>query len=75
MNQNSNQQLYLHSIQPVQFIQQIIVPQPRTMVVCVPPTTTTPQEWINLQQLDIGANIYPNFNFSMKTRLTQTRTR
>ncbi|XP_049366661.1 probable WRKY transcription factor 27 [Solanum verrucosum] len=75
MNQNINQQLYLHSIQPVQFIQQIIVPQSRTSVACVAPTTTTPHEWINLQQLDIGANIYPNFNFSMMTPLTQTRTR
>ncbi|KAH0673044.1 hypothetical protein KY284_024131 [Solanum tuberosum] len=74
MNQNSNQQLYLHSIQPVQFIQQINVPQSRTTVACVPPTATTPQEWINLQQLDVGANIYPNFTFSMKTPLTQTRT-
>ncbi|KAK4716625.1 hypothetical protein R3W88_014963 [Solanum pinnatisectum] len=75
MNQNSNQQLYLHSIQPDQFIQQIIVPQSRTMVASVPPTTTTPQEWINLQQLDVGDNIYPNFTYSLKTPLTQTRTR
>ncbi|KAH0673046.1 hypothetical protein KY284_024133 [Solanum tuberosum] len=75
MNQNSNQQLYLHSIQPVQFIQQITVPQSRTTVACVSPKTTTPQEWINLQQLDEGANIYPNFTFSMKTPFTQTRTR
>ncbi|KAH0682952.1 hypothetical protein KY290_021541 [Solanum tuberosum] len=45
-------------------------------VACVPPTTTTPKEWIDLQQqLDIGANNYPNFTFSMETPLIQTRTR
>ncbi|KAH0682945.1 hypothetical protein KY290_021533 [Solanum tuberosum] len=76
MNQNGNQQLYLHPIQPAQFIQQSSFPPSPTTVVCVPPTTTTPKEWIDLrQQLDIGANIYPNFNFSMKTPLIQTRTR
>ncbi|KAG5611128.1 hypothetical protein H5410_022409, partial [Solanum commersonii] len=76
MNQNGNQQLYLHPIQPAQFIRQISFPPSPTTVVCVPPTTTTPKEWIDLQeQLDIGANIYPNFTFSMKTPLIQTRTR
>uniref|UniRef100_K4C0R3 WRKY domain-containing protein n=1 Tax=Solanum lycopersicum TaxID=4081 RepID=K4C0R3_SOLLC len=43
-NQNSNQQLYLHSITPFQFIQQITVPQSRTTVECAPPTTTQSQE-------------------------------
>ncbi|KAH0679440.1 hypothetical protein KY284_020525 [Solanum tuberosum] len=76
MNQNGNQQLYLHPIQPAQFIQQSSFPPSPTTVACVPPTTTTPKEWIDLQeQLDIGANIYPNFTFSMKTPLIQTRTR
>ena len=74
-NQNNNQQLYLHSITPVQFIEQITVPQSRTTVEFVPPTTTQ-AEWIDLQkQLDIGAKILPNFSFSMKTPLTQSRTR
>ncbi|KAH0679445.1 hypothetical protein KY284_020530 [Solanum tuberosum] len=76
MNQNGNQQLYLHPIQPAQFIQQSCFPLSPTTVVCVPPTTTTPKEWIDLhQQLDIRANNYPNFTFSMETPLIQTRTR
>ncbi|XP_010321551.2 probable WRKY transcription factor 27 [Solanum lycopersicum] len=74
-NQNNNQELYLHSITPIQFIQQITVPQSRTIVECVPPTTTQ-AEWIDKQkQLDIGANSHPNFSFSMNTTLTQSQTR
>uniref|UniRef100_K4BYC4 WRKY domain-containing protein n=1 Tax=Solanum lycopersicum TaxID=4081 RepID=K4BYC4_SOLLC len=74
-NQNNNEQLYLHTIQSVQFIQQTVVPQSRTMVACVPPITT-PQKCIDLQQQpDIRANIHPNLTFSMKTPLTQSRTR
>ncbi|XP_015075948.1 WRKY transcription factor 1-like [Solanum pennellii] len=74
-DQVSNQQFYLHSIQPVQFFQQIVVPQSRTTVACVPPTTTQ-LEWIDLQQqLDIGAKIHPNFASSMKSPLTQSTTR
>ncbi|KAG5611125.1 hypothetical protein H5410_022406, partial [Solanum commersonii] len=76
INQNGNQQLYLHPIQPAQFIQQSSFPPSPTTVVCLPPTTTTPKEWIDLrQQLDMGDNIYPNFSFPMKTPLIQTRTR
>ncbi|XP_049373417.1 probable WRKY transcription factor 27 [Solanum verrucosum] len=75
MNQNGNQQLYLHPIQPAQFIQQSSFHPSPTTVTCVPPITTTPKEWIDLQQLDIGANNYPNFTFSMETPLIQTRTR
>ncbi|KAG5611141.1 hypothetical protein H5410_022422 [Solanum commersonii] len=76
INQNGNQQLYLHPIQPAQFIQQSSFPPSPTTVVCVPPTTTTPKEWIDLQQqLDIGVNNYLNFTFSMETPLIQTRTR
>ncbi|XP_027773000.1 probable WRKY transcription factor 14 [Solanum pennellii] len=74
-NQNNNEQLYLHTIQSVQFIQQTVVPQSRTMVACVPPITT-PQKCIDLQQQpDMLANIHPNLTFSMKTPLTQSRTR
>ena len=62
-NINCNQQLHLHLIPTVLFIQQITIPQSRTTVACVPPTTTQP-EWIDLQQqLDIGANIHPNLLF------------
>ncbi|XP_049391468.1 probable WRKY transcription factor 27 [Solanum stenotomum] len=75
MNQNGNQQLYLHPIQLAQFIQQSSFHPSPTTVACVPPITTTPKEWIDLQQLDIGANNYPNFTFSMETPLIQTRTR
>ncbi|KAK4721665.1 hypothetical protein R3W88_011898 [Solanum pinnatisectum] len=76
MNQNGNQQLYLHPIQPAQFIQQSSFPPSPITVACVPPTTTKPKEWIDLQQqLDIGASNYPNFTFSMETPLIQTRTR
>nr|XP_025886744.1 disease resistance protein RRS1-like [Solanum lycopersicum] len=55
-DQVSNQQFYLHSIEPVQFFQQIIVPQSRTAVACVPPTTTQPERIDLQQQLDIGKN-------------------
>ena len=61
INQNGIKQLYLHPIQPSQFIQQISFPPSTTTVVCVPPTKTT-KEWIDLQQLDIGANNYSIFN-------------
>ncbi|KAH0679437.1 hypothetical protein KY284_020522 [Solanum tuberosum] len=76
MNQNGKQQLYLHPMQPTQFIQQSSFPPSPTIVACVPQTTTIPKESIDLQQqLDIGATIYPNFTFSMKIPLIQTRTR
>ncbi|KAG5611127.1 hypothetical protein H5410_022408 [Solanum commersonii] len=63
-------------MQPAQFIQQSSFPPSPTTVACVPQTTIIPKESIDLQQqLDIGANIYPNFTFSMKTPFIQTRTR
>ncbi|KAH0706792.1 hypothetical protein KY289_011868 [Solanum tuberosum] len=76
MNQNGNQELYLHPIQPTQFIQQSsFIPSPTT-IVCMPPITTTPQELIDQQKhLDIRSNIYPNFTFSMRNPLIQTTTR
>ncbi|TMW93520.1 hypothetical protein EJD97_011551 [Solanum chilense] len=76
INQSCNQELYLDLIQPSQFIQQSSFPPLPTIVACVPPTTTTPKECIDLQQqLDIGANIYPNLTNAMKTPLIQTTTR
>ncbi|XP_049348237.1 probable WRKY transcription factor 27 [Solanum verrucosum] len=57
MNQNGNQELYLHPIQPAQFIQQSSFPPSPTTIVCMPPITTTPQELIDQQkQLDIRKN-------------------
>ncbi|XP_049405204.1 probable WRKY transcription factor 27 [Solanum stenotomum] len=75
MNQNGNQELYLHPIQLAQFIQQSSFPPSPTTIVCMPPITTTPQELIDQQkQLDIRSNIYPNFTFSMRNPLIQTTT-
>ncbi|KAG5617119.1 hypothetical protein H5410_016943 [Solanum commersonii] len=51
-DQNSNQEMYLHPIQPNQFSQQIILPPLPTMIMCVSTTSTTPQESIYLQQLE-----------------------
>ncbi|XP_049397466.1 probable WRKY transcription factor 27 [Solanum stenotomum] len=76
MNQNGNQELYLHPIQPAQFIQQSsFLPSPTT-IVCMPPITTTPQELIDQQKhLDIRSNIYPNVTFPMRNPSIQTTTR
>ncbi|KAK4734612.1 hypothetical protein R3W88_008873 [Solanum pinnatisectum] len=49
-DQNNNQEMYLHPIQPNQSSQQIILPSLPTTITCVPTTTTTPQESIYLQQ-------------------------
>ncbi|TMW92716.1 hypothetical protein EJD97_012651, partial [Solanum chilense] len=75
INQNGSQQLYLNQIQPSHFIEQISFPPLPITVVFQQSTTTTQKEWIDVQQFDVGAKSYPNFTFSMKTPLIQTRTR
>ena len=50
MDQNNNQDMNLHPIMQTQFIQQIILPQLRTTITCVPTTTMTPQEFIVVDQ-------------------------
>ncbi|KAH0669342.1 hypothetical protein KY285_023503 [Solanum tuberosum] len=39
------------------------------MITCMPTTTTTPQESIDLQQQQLQDQIYPNFTMPMKTPL------
>ncbi|KAG5605355.1 hypothetical protein H5410_026847 [Solanum commersonii] len=48
MDQNNNQEMYLNPIQSTQFTQQIILHPLPTTITCVPTTTTTPQESIDL---------------------------
>ncbi|KAG5605348.1 hypothetical protein H5410_026840 [Solanum commersonii] len=63
MDQNNNQEMYSHSIQPTQITQQIILPPLTTTIIqqifhppfpttitCMPTTTAIPQEVIDLQQ-------------------------
>ncbi|KAK4734617.1 hypothetical protein R3W88_008878 [Solanum pinnatisectum] len=70
MDQNKNQEMYLHPIQPTQFRQQIFLPPMPTMITCVLTTTTTPQQLIDLQQqLVIQDQVYPSFTMPMQTPL------
>ncbi|XP_049381414.1 probable WRKY transcription factor 27 [Solanum stenotomum] len=73
MDQNKNQEMYYNPIQPTQFCQQTFLPPLPTMITCVPTTTTTPQESIDLQQqLVIQDQVYPNFTMHMPTPLIKT---
>ncbi|KAG5617112.1 hypothetical protein H5410_016936 [Solanum commersonii] len=73
MDQNKNQEMYYNPIQPTQFCQQTFLPPLPTMITCVPTTTTTPQESIDLQQqLMIHDQVYPNFTMPMPTPLIKT---
>ncbi|KAG5617120.1 hypothetical protein H5410_016944 [Solanum commersonii] len=72
IDQNKNQEMYLHPIQSTQFRQQFFLPPLPTMITCVP-TTTTPQQSIDLQQqLVIHDQVYPNFTMPMQTPLIKT---
>uniref|UniRef100_M1DN19 WRKY transcription factor 27 n=1 Tax=Solanum tuberosum TaxID=4113 RepID=M1DN19_SOLTU len=65
--------MYYNPIQPTQFCQQTFLPPLPTMLTCVPTTTTTPQESIDLQQqLVIQDQVYPNFTMPMPTPLIKT---
>ncbi|KAK4734614.1 hypothetical protein R3W88_008875 [Solanum pinnatisectum] len=73
MDQNKNQEMYLHPIQPTQFRQQIFLSPFQTMITCVPTTTTTPQQSIDLQQqLVMQDQVYPSFTMPMQTPLIKT---
>ncbi|XP_055826241.1 probable WRKY transcription factor 3 [Solanum dulcamara] len=73
MDQNNNQELYLHPIQPTQFSQQIFLPPSPTTITCVPTTTTTSQELTDLQQqLVMQDKGYPNFTLPMETPLIES---
>lgn len=52
MDQNGNQEMYLHLIQPTQFSQQISLPPLPTKIKRRPKITTTPQESFARQQFE-----------------------
>lgn len=74
MDQNNNQQLYFHPIQPTQFSQQNFLAASPTTVTCVPTTTTTSPEWIDIQQQQhmMHDNVDPDLTLPMKTPLIKT---
>lgn len=69
MDQNNNQEMYLHPFLSTQFSQQVLLPTLPTTKTYVPTTIIIPQELIDLQQLkksdDQVIILYQNDNQQM----------